>query len=254
MADLLRAHNEHRIVWTRALDLLLFAVNRQWDPLLQLMAGAGLWAAGLAGCVAADAGWGVACAVTAGVTLGFLPHLAWHNALWGLQSQVYFALLFTVMKLALLSGPAASLRRRLTGLAAGAAALLAMGPAALAPVAVLGVPFLRVVEQRRWSAARWREFWPALVLLAAGLILRVLRRRTAAPGEDFVVLAGWVGLSAEVMRGLVVPRWQDREAPVRLMRAYQLTGDEKVFAAQPRLYVPYPNLPPVRGALGHGKR
>jgi hypothetical protein len=374
VGDLLRAHNEHRIAWTRALDLALFALNGQWDPLLQLMAGALVRAAAAAALVwslAAGLGRIGLSAVAAGVTLAYLPHLAWHNALWGFQSQVYFALLFSVVMLALLGVPGASGRRQLAGLAAGGAALLAMGPAALAPLALLGVCLLRGAEQRRWTAARWQELWPALALLAlglmlrpdapahaelrsrsfaefwevagrvlswphgsgpmvvlllnaplvAGVVLRVLRRRTAAPGEDFVLLAGgwglltglatawmrgggdelaaglpsryvdfivllplanawfafvlasersrarrpaglvlaatwlaflltgWAGLSAEVIRGLVVPRWRDREAPVRLMRAYQLTGDEKVFAGQPRLYVPHPNLAAVRAVL-----
>lgn len=372
--DLWQAHNEHRIVWTRVLDLALFAANGQWDPLLQLLAGAvvrAAAAAGLAWGFAAGFGRGGAIAAAGGVTLAFLPHLAWHNALWGFQSQVYFALFFTVGMLTLLAVPGPSLSRQFAGLAAGGAALLAMGPATLAPVALLGVCVVRGVVERRWTVARWCELWPALVLLAlglmlrseepahaalrarglgefwvvasrvlswphgsgalaalvlnsplvAGVLLRVLRRRTAAPGEDFVVVAGgwsllmalatawmrggadelavglpsryvdfivllplanawfafvlagelsqarrpaglvlaatwlafllsgWVGLSAEVIRGVVAPRWRDREAPVRLMRAYQSTGDEGVFAGQPRLYVPHPNLASVRAVL-----
>ena len=253
----------------------------------------------------------------------------------------------------------------------GAAGLLAMGAAALVPVALLGLIVLRSVERRRVDAARWREAWPALVLLGAGLWLRVdvpehaalkahgageflatagrvlswphgsgiiaalllnvpllwlvmarmLRRRTAARGEDFVVLVGgwsaaiglatawvrggsgelaaglpsryvdfivllplanvwcavvlareavargvgsarlvagawgvflfvgWLGLSAEVMRGLVLPRARDREAPVRLMRAFQATGNAAVFDGQPKLLVAHPNLDSVRAVL-----
>jgi len=90
--DLLRPHNEHRIVWTYGLDLVLFAANGQWDPLVQLAAGAVLRAAvaaGLAGLLVRGAGpagriWGMA-----GVALLFLPHLAWQNALWGFQSSVF---------------------------------------------------------------------------------------------------------------------------------------------------------------------
>ena len=47
-ADLFRPHNEHRILWTRLLDLALFAANGQWDPLVQLAASAVLRAAGAA--------------------------------------------------------------------------------------------------------------------------------------------------------------------------------------------------------------
>ena len=61
---------------------------------------------------------------------------------------------------------------------------------------------------------------------------------------------GWVGLSAETLRGVVFPRWRDREAPVRLMVQFQTTGDPHVFDGQPRLYLPHPNLESVRAVLG----
>ncbi|MEI6467692.1 MAG: hypothetical protein WCQ89_23425, partial [Verrucomicrobiota bacterium] len=63
------------------------------------------------------------------------------------------------------------------------------------------------------------------------------------------LLTGWLGLSAEVMRGLVLPRAADRAAPVRLLRAYQESGDAAVFAGQPRLLVPHPNPAVVRAVL-----
>jgi hypothetical protein len=63
------------------------------------------------------------------------------------------------------------------------------------------------------------------------------------------LLLGWCGLTADVMRGLVLPRARDREAPVRLIVAFQRTGDAGVFAGQPRLLVPHPNLGTVRTVL-----
>lgn len=373
-ADLFRAHNEHRIVWTRALALALFAVNGQWDPILQMIAGAILRAsiaAGLVWKVGSGAGMRARILVAGVVALAFLPHLAWHNALWGFQSQVYFALAFSLAALGLLSGPAPSRGRQVAGVTLGGAALLAMGPAALVPVALLGLVVVRVLECRRWTAARWREAWPALVLLAlalalrpeapahvalkardlgefvrvggqvlgwphgtgiiaacvlnvplAGLLLlRLRRRRTASRGEDFVLgvggwivlvglgaawmrggsgelaaglpsryvdfmvllplanawsavvfarelaagrlrsapvlagtwgafaLAGWLGGSAEAVRGLVVPRFRDREAPIRILRAFQASRDPAVFSGQPLLLVPHPNLESVRAVL-----
>jgi hypothetical protein len=86
-----------------------------------------------------------------------------------------------------------------------------------------------------------------------------LARETLAPRRPLAVLvagawgafllAGWIGLSAEVMRGLVLPRARDREAPVRLMRAYQASRDAAVFTGQPLLLVPHPNLAVVRAVL-----
>jgi hypothetical protein len=60
---------------------------------------------------------------------------------------------------------------------------------------------------------------------------------------------GWAGLNAQNFRGLVAPRMADREAPVRLRREYQLTGDESVFENMPKLYVPYPEINVVYAVL-----
>jgi hypothetical protein len=382
-ADLWRPHNEHRIGWTQALDLALFAVNGQWDPLVQLAAGALLRAAvaaGLAAMLARGAGPGGRVGVALGVALAFLPHLAWQNALWGFQSQVYFVLLFSLAALALLGDRERSPRQVAAGWAAGGAALLAMGAGAFVPVVLLGLAALRAAERRRLDGSFWREAWPALGLLAlagalrtavpahdglraatwsqfcnafgralawphtwfpaAALVLnlplaiavtaRLAGRRRAADGEDRVLLlggwavtaagamawargggdeftagvpsryvdflvllpiantwcavvlardaagrgrrvgriaaatwtaflfAGWLGLSSEVMRGLVWPRIRDRDAPVRLAVAFQRSGDPAVLAGQPRLFVPHPNPaivlavlrdPRLRGAL-----
>ncbi len=176
-ADFFRAHNEHRIFWTKALDVALLSANGQWDPLVQLVAGAALRAlaaAGLAGMLVRSAGvrgWGAG-AVAAGVAFAFLPHLAWHNALWGFQSQVYFSLGFSILALGWLGAEGVAGWRRWAGLAAGGAGLFAMGGAALVPVALIGLVTLRAVERRAWAVERWRELWPALVLLGAAVALR----------------------------------------------------------------------------------
>jgi hypothetical protein len=373
-SDLLRAHNEHRILWTRLLDLALFSANGQWDPLVQLAASALVRAA-----VAALLAWMLARAlgrvghwvVGAGVVLAFLPHLAWENALWAFQSSVYFVVLFSLAALALLGEPERSRGRLAGGLVAGVAAQLAMGAGAFVPVVLLGLAGLRAVERRRLDAAFAREAWPALALLglalvwrvevpahaalhaasagdffnafgralawphtwmpAAALVLnlplliavggRLAGRRRAAAGEDFVlaiggwsvvaagamawtrggghefdagvtiryvdfllflpvanawcaialareaggsrrrfsqVLAGtwgaflfigWLGLSAQIMRGFILPRLRDRDITVRLAVAYQRSGDKAVFADQPAIYVPHPNLASVQAVL-----
>jgi len=366
--DLFRPHNEHRILWTHLLNRGLFALNGQWDPLVQLVAGALLHAA-----VAAllsgglrrtgPSGWLIGC----GVGLLSLPLAGWHNALWGFQSQVYFAVLFSVTAFGLLAAPSVSMGRLVAGWLAAGAAMLAMGPGLLVPVALAGGLALRAWAGR----VRWREAGPvALLLLAAwwlhvpvaehaalaagspgqyisallrllgwphstqpwaAIILnlplvallggRVLKRREPAAGEDFVVLLagwafvvavaaawsrgggaefaagvpsryvdfivllplanawcvlqlarealpqwqassrlvagawgaflliGWLALSAEVLRGVILPRARDRDAPVRLMQEFQRTGEAAVFASQPRLLVPHPNLESVRTVL-----
>ncbi|MEJ1973260.1 MAG: hypothetical protein WDM96_12600 [Lacunisphaera sp.] len=44
-------------------------------------------------------------------------------------------------------------------------------------------------------------------------------------------------------------RLRDREAPVRLVRAFQASGNSDVFAGQPRLLVTHPNPEVVRAVL-----
>jgi hypothetical protein len=366
VADLFRPHNEHRIFWTHLMNRGLFAINGRWDPLLQLFAAAllhaaaaALLAAGLLRGTGPRSRWFLG----AGVVLFSLPLAGWHNALWGFQSQVYFAVLFALAAFALLAGPAVSTRRAVAGSLAALATLLAMGPGLLVPIVLAGGLLLRWREGR----ARLRDAIPVAVLAllawwlhqpvaehtalragspgqflsALGRLLawphtaqpwaapilnlplavffggRLLQRRTAVAGEDFVallagwsllvalaaawsrgggtefatgvpsryadfivllplanawcvvtiaqsaaprirllaaswgvfVLIGWLGLSAEVMRGIVLPRARDREAPVRLIQEFQRTGDVTVFAGQPRLLVPHPNPELVRAVL-----
>jgi hypothetical protein len=84
-ADWLRPTNENRILWTLLLDHSLFSLNGQrWDPLVQLTVNAVLCAAcalAIAALLSAGFGWRGRSVVAAGVTIAFLPHLAWHNAL-----------------------------------------------------------------------------------------------------------------------------------------------------------------------------
>jgi hypothetical protein len=133
------------------------------------------------------------------VAFAFLPHLAWHNALWGFQSQVYFSLGFSVLALGWLGAEGVAGWRRWAGLAAGGAGLFAMGGAALVPVALIGLVVLRTVERRGWTRERWLELWPALVLLGAAVALRVevpehaaLRAQSVGPwAETFLRALAW---------------------------------------------------------------
>jgi len=173
LGALFQAYNGHRIVWTHLLNLSLFVLNGQWDPLLQMAAGAGLHAFG-AGIIVYKAAGGTGRKtqglLAAGVTLAFLPLAAWHNALWGFQSQAYFALIFSLMTCAWLGAVDPSPVRLLGGLAAGLAAMLSMGPGEVVPLALLGLAVLRGLEKRRLEGV-WPSMWPALVLLAVALVL-----------------------------------------------------------------------------------
>jgi hypothetical protein len=373
-ADLFLPFNEHRILWTHLLNLGLFVANGQWDPLVELVAIAILRAGCAAGLVwLASRGLPGRGRVLASVAVAaaFLPHLAWHNVLWGIESHAYFVLGFSMLTLAWLGTAERKAWHTAAGLAAGGAALVAMGPGVIAPIALLGLAALRVLESRRFDRSIWKLVWPAAILLIAGLALRVTvpehatlqsgdarqflvaagrilawphvgqplaaipmnvpllllvwqrvtRKRHAAPGEDFIlliggwsaavalatawtrggsdellagvpsryvdfvvllplanfgsamllaadvstrwqknarllastwcvfVLIGWLGLTSETMRRIILPRAADREAPVRLARAFQESGNAAVFEGQPRLLVPHPNPESVRAVL-----
>ncbi len=370
--DLFRPHNEHRIVWTHLLDLGLFAADGQWDPLLELMAGGVLRAVvagALTGWIVSGLGARARAFAASAIVLAFVPLAAWHNALWGFQSQVLFAIGFGLLALRLLTLDHASTRSACGGVAAGAAAAIAMAPGALVPAALAGAWLVRGISAGEWrrrelvpvlvlgtvtaalfspamagshalAAVSWRQFagalgralaWPhtAQPLAAVAMNLpmlgavgaRLLRRRRPVAGEDFVTavgwwalligvaaawrrgggdewifgvpsryadflvllvlanawfaavlardssdrwlhrarlaalawgafaLIGWIGLSAEMVRRVIVPRTRDRAAPERLVRRYQQTRGPAVFAGQPRLLVPHPNLASVAAVL-----
>jgi hypothetical protein len=178
--QVLRPHNEHRIAWTQLLNLALVRANGgQWDPLVQQAANAwlhGLLTALLVVCASAGASRRGLVAAGAAIALGCVPFAGWHNALWGFQSQVYFAIGFSVLAICLLVD-ASVLRsgRFVAGVAAAVSAQWAMGPGFLVPVALLAWEGVRWLDGRR----DWRRWICWLVLLGGALLLR-----RAVPAHD----------------------------------------------------------------------
>ncbi|MEO6876247.1 MAG: hypothetical protein ABI222_15640, partial [Opitutaceae bacterium] len=91
--------------------------------------------------------------------------------------------------------------------------------------------------------------WCAVTLAreAAGPRARLTRMMAGAWG--LFLFAGWLGLSAQIMRGFILPRMRDREAPVRLAVEFQRTNSDAVYAGQHPFFVPHPNLNSVRTTL-----
>ena len=86
-------HNEHRIFFTRVLSLGLLWLNEQWDPRLQMVVNAGLYAILVAALFlflrrGRSPGFQVFCWLLLAV-LGSAPYAA-TNTLLGFQSQFYF--------------------------------------------------------------------------------------------------------------------------------------------------------------------
>jgi hypothetical protein len=150
-ADLFRAHNEHRIFWTRIYDLGLLLMNGQWDSQLQMVVSAALHCATVAGF-----GW-----IMAGllgtrkwpwiwlplVLVLALPY-AWENTIWGFQSQFYFLLLFGLLTLWLLGLSEPWSGRWRLGALAGVGSLFTMASGFLVAGAVAAMVLLEMARDR----------------------------------------------------------------------------------------------------------
>lgn len=166
VGELLAAHNEHRILWTRLLDLGLFRLNGQWDPLLQLATNAvlhGLAAALLAVVLTKGMQRGPRWAMAAVVLLFCLPFASWHNALWGFQSQVYCCVLFSLGAIAAWTRPPDSMTRWVSAVLWIVAAYFSMGPGLLVPFALMAVVLF-------WPSPKERN-WRTVGLLAGAAVL-----------------------------------------------------------------------------------
>jgi hypothetical protein len=229
-ADLLQAHNEHRIVCTRLADLALFVARGGWDPWTELLLNAALHAATAAGL--AGIFWPATTArnrpvLVLGLAVLFTSTCGWQNALWGFQSQFYFANLFTVAAIAgLCLGPPARAGWWL-GLGAAGLALFTTGGGLLAAAAILAASL-----GARWRATPTVRPWWADALVAAVLLAGIALRPTAA-GHDplhakslaqFLAVwtrclawpwvdSGFLGLVMPLpLVGLVTVRWRQRVA------------------------------------------
>ncbi len=176
LAELFAAHNEHRIFFNRFYDLALLLLNGQWDNMVETVANAFTYTAGITGLgwiVARRAGCGFWPFVVLPLMLVLALPFGWENTLSGFHSQVYFGVLFSLLTIWLL-GCQEPLSYRW-----GAGVFVAIGSlcvpvsgiiAAAAICALVGVRFLR-------EPASWKRHWPTLavclVVGALGLGLRV---------------------------------------------------------------------------------
>ncbi len=177
--NLFAPHNEHRIFFTRVLALGLLWLNRQWDPRLQMVVNAGLYA------IIASAlflvlqrrrttGFQVFCWVLLAV-LGSLPYAA-TNTLLGFQSSFYFLTGFSLLSIYTLLNSRPGSLSWTAGLISGGAALVSMASGYAAAFAVLAVLFcstLRSAKDFRQELGRnWMTVIAACGLIAAGVFLR----------------------------------------------------------------------------------
>ncbi|MBK9990391.1 MAG: hypothetical protein IPP19_06580 [Verrucomicrobia bacterium] len=91
--------------------------------------------------------------------------------------------------------------------------------------------------------------WSLFVGVQSVLGKAAMRARLAMVVWLLFAGIGWIGLVLTLMRGIIIPRIRDREAPVRLAVSYQYTRDPVVFIGQPKFYVPHPNFQTVDSVL-----
>lgn len=205
-AAIWRAHNEHYIVGSRLIAVGLLALNGQWDPLLEMVVGAGI----AAGCssVMLNVGRGLPAAgrwIWAGVLLlvGVLP-FGWQNTLFGFQTQVYLMMFAGVVALRQATATrgvfAASLA---TAIALMAAFSMAGGLLLAVPLSLLALLNLWVSPRRPGAAAG---------LLAGSVVLVILGwvTRHEVPGHAFLRIddyASFVAVFTTYLAWPLSPGW-----------------------------------------------
>ena len=174
--DFFAAHNEHRILFTRLLDLSVIWLNGRWEPLLQMTVNAFIHAAfvcGLAFCLwdflGRKNGWFI-CFLLA--PFFALPY-AGENTIWAFNSQQYFLSIFSLATLAGLGLGKPGSRRWWCGLAAAIMGLVTMASGLLAPMAVGGLTVLRAIKQRRMERGNLITLGACLVVMGLGAALSV---------------------------------------------------------------------------------
>lgn len=232
--------NEHRIVLARLLSYGLAAANGQWDPLLEMTAGAVIHSALCAALVlfarrfvsgARFAGVAVA------ITLLFVLPYAWENTLQGLQSQLYF-LEWGAFGMFLLCVPAVPLSGRWwAGFLVGVASLGAMASGFMAAAVVLLLLAVRAAMERRLTARA-----AAAVALLAALCVAGLLSVNRVPGHESLrvnSLRGWLAGLATALSwpalkwplAFVVLQLPAAALIVKGVRARRIGGDEAVLVA-----------------------
>jgi hypothetical protein len=174
LATLFEPHNEHWIIFTRMLDLMLFRLNGQWDSLLEMTCNAVIHCAGMAA-------FGWLMAVLLGrrswlviwpvLVLALAPPFAWENTLWGYQSQFYFLQTFSWLAIWLLATHQPWSARWWLGAASALAADFTMAPGMLASATVVALTVLAAMKERNWR--RQAPIWVVCAMtIGLGILLK----------------------------------------------------------------------------------
>lgn len=202
-ANLLKPHNEHRILFTRLLDMALLASTGVWLVPLQLVANA---------CIHMIVITGILYVATAGIKesvhkiFAALSSLAifcipygWENSLWGFQSQFYFVAGFSLVAVLLLGTSRPFSAPWAAGLLSAVAAYFSMASGLLALPAALLVIVWRWLGERRMPSGReilGAAVIATLLLLEHQLMFRPPHQQDLAAHSLSEFVAALVGVAS----------------------------------------------------------
>ncbi len=173
LANLLAAHAEHRIFFTRIYSLALLLLNRQWDGQLQMVCNAIIHCATLSAF-----GWLMSkwlerrywILVWLPLVLALALPFGWENSLAGFQSQFYFLVVFSLLTIWLLGLHAPKSAQWWCGAAAAVLALFTVASGFLAAAAVFSLVALRIAKRPKG----WKHQVPTLGFCAVVIVSGVL--------------------------------------------------------------------------------
>ncbi len=176
LAELSRAHNEHRIFLSRVYSLALLLVNRQWDNQVQTVANAIVHCGTLAGL-----GWLLGRLMGKRAWFFIWPPLAvmlvlpfgWENTLVGFQSCFYLLLLSSLLTIWLLGFSEPVSARWWLGAAAGMAGLFTLSSGLLSVGPVVALVVLDLWRRRETLGHAWPTVGVCLLIVTLGLLLQV---------------------------------------------------------------------------------
>ena len=161
------SQNEHRIALTQALVLLLFCADKKWDPILQMVAQAPLYAFSIVLFVALAGRYMSRLGETAlagfAACVGVEP-FGWKNTLWGIMSCFYLLILLGIAVIWLCWRYEVFSRRWCSGAVVALASLFTMAGGLFAIVVITGFLALRMICERRKD---WKTWLAGVAVLAA---------------------------------------------------------------------------------------
>ena len=175
--DFFAPYNEHRILFTRLLDLVTIVLNGRLEPMLQMTVNAFIhtgYVLGLAYYLWDFFGrknGGLICCLL--MPFFALPY-AGENAIWAFDSQAYFQAILSLLAVVWLGFNPVGHWRWWLGLVAAILGLFTMASGLLTPVAVGGLAIFRMLKLRRWDRGN-------LITLGVSLVVAVLGRSLLVP-------------------------------------------------------------------------